>query len=613
MASRLSLAAKLYSIFALFAVLTAAIAVLSDYNTRRATELTHAIETANLAALNVERVNSLVYAVVMESRGVYMSTDPAVVKKFGEGLLKFNDNILNVVKKWEAIVQADDSEQFATFKKRIEQFVEFRKELVRRANEISPAAGREWGDNDANRSVRSALNKDLEALSKVYVERGRRIAEQTETNHQLSFVLTCLGGFALLLVVLGIIIISRSIARPLSAITATIKHVAEGAEHVEVPHTDRGDEIGALARAIKIFQEAMERNRKLAAQVSEESSARQERARQIEDSVEEFRQAIGAVLHALTDNASAMRNTAQTINRVASGANEQAVAASGATNQASGNVSAVAGAAEELSASVQEIGRQVQHSADAVRQTGQRTEKSIAEIESLAAATQRIDGVLTLIQAIARADQSPGAERHHRGRARRRCRPRLCGGRPRGQGARRPDREGDRRDRPECRVDPEFHQERRRRRARDRRRRARDQRHHLDHCRRRRRAECRHPRNLRQCAVGRARQRDAGHQHQFAEGSDRRDQHGGRLGARDLGRSLDHGGDAVARGGEVLPQSAQRIGRGAESGVALRHPRRRDACSKPRICSLYVPLLAGAEMFRRAKYELDGLRHPGSA
>jgi methyl-accepting chemotaxis protein len=395
MTSRLSLAAKLYSIFALFALLTAAIAVLSDYNTRRSAELTHAIETANLAALNVERVNSLVYAVVMESRGVYMSTEAAVVKKYGEGLLKFNDNILNVVKRWEGIVQADDAEQFATFKKRIEQFVEFRQELVRRANEISPAAGREWGDNDANRSVRSALNKDLEALSKVYVERG------TETNHQLSFVLTCLGGFALLLVVLGVIIIARSIARPLSLITATIKQVAEGADNVEVPHTGRGDEIGALARAIRIFQEAMERNRNLTSQVSEESSARQERARLIEASVDEFRQAIGAVLHALTDNASAMRNTAQTINRVASGANERAVAASGATTQASGNVSAVAGAAEELSASVQEIGRQVRHSADAVEQTGQRTEKSITEIESLAAATQRIDGVLTLIQAIA--------------------------------------------------------------------------------------------------------------------------------------------------------------------------------------------------------------------
>src|ERR1700749_1673758 len=228
MASRLSLAAKLYAIFALFALLTAAITVLSDYNSRRAAELIHAIETANVAALNVERVNSLVYAVVMESRGVYMSNDPAVVKKYGEGLLKFNDNILGVVKRWEAIVEADDAEQFAAFKKRIEQFIEFRKELVRRANEISPAAGREWGDNDANRAVRSALNKDLEALSKVYAERAAQISADTEFKRKLSLILTSLGGLALLLVVVGVVIIARSIARPLSAITATIKRVADG-------------------------------------------------------------------------------------------------------------------------------------------------------------------------------------------------------------------------------------------------------------------------------------------------------------------------------------------------------------------------------------------------
>jgi methyl-accepting chemotaxis protein len=399
--SRLSLAARLYAIFALFAVLTAAITVLSDYNSRRSAELTESIERANMAALNVERVNSLVYAVVMESRGVYMSTDPEVVKKYGDGLLKFNGQILDVVRKWESIVQADDAEQFSTFKKRIEQFVDFRKELVRRANEIGPAAGREWGDNDANRSVRSALNKDLEALSKVYVERGRKIAAQTELNRALSFVLTCLGGLALLLVVVGVVIIARSIARPLSVITATIKQVADGAEQVEVPHTGRADEIGALARAIKIFQEAMERNRKLNSQVSADSQAREERSRHIEASVEAFRQAIGAVLKNVNDNASAMRKVAETISRVTSDANDRAVAAAGATTQASGNVSAVAGATEELSASVQEIGRQVRQSANAVEQTGQRTEKSITEIESLAAATQRIDGVLQLIQAIA--------------------------------------------------------------------------------------------------------------------------------------------------------------------------------------------------------------------
>ena len=399
--SRLSLAAKLYSIFALFAVLIAAITVLSDYNSRRNAELTKAVETASHAALNVQHVNSLVYAVVMESRGVYMSTDTAGAKKFGDGLLKFNDQLLAVVKSWESLVQADDAEQFAIFKKRIDQFVDFRKELVRRGVEISPAAGREWGDNDANRQVRSALNKDLDALSKLYAERSKRLSLQTDANHQLAFLLTCLGVLALGVVVIGVLIIARSIARPLSVITATIKQVADGADNVEVPHTERADEIGGLARAIQIFKEAMDRNRNLNSQVLQDSEAREERARHIEQSVEAFREAMEGVVRAVTDSASSMRDTAQSISKVASDANGQAVVAAGATEQASRSVNAVAGAAEELSASVEEISRQVRQSASVVEQTGQRTDKSVTEIESLAAATQRIDGVLNLIQTIA--------------------------------------------------------------------------------------------------------------------------------------------------------------------------------------------------------------------
>jgi len=107
------------------------------------------------------------------------------------------------------------------------------------------------------------------------------------------------------------------------------------------------------------------------------------------------------VLRAVNDNASAMRDTAQSITKAASDANGRGVAAAGATEQASSNVYAVASAAEELSTSVEEIGRQVRQSAGVVEQAGLRTERSIAEIESLAAATQRIDGVLNLIQTIA--------------------------------------------------------------------------------------------------------------------------------------------------------------------------------------------------------------------
>src|SRR5882757_1807454 len=145
----------------------------------------------------------------------------------------------------------------------------------------------------------------------------------------------------------------------------------------------------------------MDRNRNLNSQVLEDSKARDQRARHIETSVDAFREAIGGVLRAVALNATSMRGTAETIASVASDASGRAVAASGATEQASSNVSAVASAAEELSASVEEIGRQVRQSAGAVEQAGLRTEKSITEIEGLAAATQRIDGVLNLIQAIA--------------------------------------------------------------------------------------------------------------------------------------------------------------------------------------------------------------------
>ena len=69
----------------------------------------------------------------------------------------------------------DDAAQFEEFSKRVAQFIEFRKELVRLGVEVSPAKGREWGDNEANRSVRTALNQDLDKLAAIYDARTKRI------------------------------------------------------------------------------------------------------------------------------------------------------------------------------------------------------------------------------------------------------------------------------------------------------------------------------------------------------------------------------------------------------------------------------------------------------
>ena len=151
---KLSIAAKLYAIFALLATVTVALALVAVVSARRHAAMTDEFEAAFRGSQNVERINSLIYAVVMESRGIYMSSDPATAKVYGDGLLAFNDRIGQVMKEWRASVRPEDAALFEPFAKRVEQFQDFRRELVRRANEINPAAGREWGDNDA--TVRSA-------------------------------------------------------------------------------------------------------------------------------------------------------------------------------------------------------------------------------------------------------------------------------------------------------------------------------------------------------------------------------------------------------------------------------------------------------------------------
>ncbi len=138
----LSIATKLYLIFALLATVTVALASITVGNARRHAALTEEFRSAFTGAMNVELVNGLIYAVVMESRGIYMSSDIPTAKAYGDGLLVFNERIGEVVKEWQRTVGLEDEGLFKAFSQRIAQFQEFRRELVRRGVEIGPAAGR---------------------------------------------------------------------------------------------------------------------------------------------------------------------------------------------------------------------------------------------------------------------------------------------------------------------------------------------------------------------------------------------------------------------------------------------------------------------------------------
>ena len=158
---RSSVSAKLYLAFLILAGLVTLGSLLAIGKTCQFASLSAEFEAASEVSRYVEQVNGLIYGVVMESRGIYMSPDIAAAKRYAEGLSKLNDRISAVVRSWGAAVGADDAGQFAAFRNRIDQFQEFRNEVARRGVEIGPAAAREWGDNDANRSVTIALIEDI--------------------------------------------------------------------------------------------------------------------------------------------------------------------------------------------------------------------------------------------------------------------------------------------------------------------------------------------------------------------------------------------------------------------------------------------------------------------
>ncbi|MBC9981711.1 PAS-domain containing protein [Bradyrhizobium campsiandrae] len=255
----LSVAEKVYSIAGSLAIVTTFLLVMSIQSVRLQTTYRHMHATSAEAAIGVGRINALIYAIVMESRGIYMSADRGATKQFADGLLRRNSELADTVKSMERTVADDDAQLFSTFRQRIAQFIEFRQELVRRGLEVSPAAAREWGNNDANRTLRNKLNVDLETLERIYRQRAQEADELADTNRYAAAYLFMLGLVALFLAGLNVVVMRSSVVGALAEITQATDRIADGDVKSEVPHLRRHDEIGRLARAVQHFRDAVAR------------------------------------------------------------------------------------------------------------------------------------------------------------------------------------------------------------------------------------------------------------------------------------------------------------------------------------------------------------------
>ena len=192
------------------------------------------------------------------------------------------------------------------------------------------------------------------------------------------------------------------ISRPIGRMTDAMGRLAAGDATVEVPHTGRGDEIGAMAAAVGVFKTNLIRTRALEEEtVLARAGAEAQRQAAMRAMAEGFESAVGDVLATVTAAATELQATAGAMTATAGQTAGQSSTVAVAAEEAAANVGTVAAAAEQLGASVQEIGRQVDGSASLARSAVSEAAQTAVLVRDLSDAAARIGDVVAIISQIA--------------------------------------------------------------------------------------------------------------------------------------------------------------------------------------------------------------------
>ncbi|UFZ02520.1 PAS-domain containing protein [Bradyrhizobium ontarionense] len=258
-----SLNDKISAAAAAFAVLVA-LFTLGSLAALREQRLFHdRFEVLAASSRNIERANAAIYAVVMESRGIYMSPDRNAARRYADSQLVKLGQLTKIVEEWQELVTVDDASLFAPFKQRIDQFVTFRTEMARRTISVGSSAARELGDNDDNRAVRTALNEDLERLSRLYDDRMTELDAAADARGLVAFYLGGIGVLLVVLIAAAALALRRGVLMPLLDIARVTDRIASGRIKLTIPHARRHDEIGRVAHAVETFQNGVFRIQEL--------------------------------------------------------------------------------------------------------------------------------------------------------------------------------------------------------------------------------------------------------------------------------------------------------------------------------------------------------------
>jgi methyl-accepting chemotaxis protein len=226
----------------------------------------------------------------------------------------------------------------------------------------------------------------------------RRIAN-FQVNRYTSFGYAI--GLSLLAALVIFLVIRNAVVKPIGGLTGVMGRLAEDDTTVEVPMLNRGDELGAMARAVGQFKIGIEKRVALEAETREEHARREQTLAAMQALARSFDSEIKQALGEMVRRTSTLRDASGVMGEAAATSGERSNSVVELAGVAAGNAQSISAAVEELSASIGEIGRQV-HGAAESAETAAKDGAAAAEIVTgLTRTADSVAGILNIIREIA--------------------------------------------------------------------------------------------------------------------------------------------------------------------------------------------------------------------
>jgi methyl-accepting chemotaxis protein len=311
--------------------------------------------------------------------------------------------------RYTAMVSGDEEKQLAAdLRKAWQHFLAVQEEVtdLDRAGMSDVAAQVLITDlNDDRQAFYAAVSK-VQAYRQGMAQAASAKASRVNASARL-WIMIALGSLTALCVLVGWLL-TASISGPILRMTQVMRRLAEqntDAKISEIIVTDTGrrDEIGGMAGALNIFKEQLRETDALRASQSalEKDMERQRRA-EITRLAQDFENAIGHIVTAVSASASELQSSAQTLSAAAEETSAQSAAVESGAKLAADNVRSVAAAIEELSASARQVGDQVMRSGDIAGTAVDQAMRTRSVMDTLRDDAAEVESVVDVINAIAR-------------------------------------------------------------------------------------------------------------------------------------------------------------------------------------------------------------------